>query len=266
MPEQVYDPNYDVWYLPSDGDDNSGSGSTPTSFTGLIDTAKNSSDSDRDGSWWNNFLNNTKYVWGKIRDFFNRNNKGIFEKTREEVNSSVMPSHSTSITNLANLKAAENSKYDYVPKPKLDSQQIYDTDDKTVSSEPDYKDVNSWIDLFKGLYETYKQDSLFNSQRAEAFEREEAEKLRQWQEYMSSTSYQRAMADMKAAGINPLLAFQTMTGASTPSGAMASGFNSNLRQQNYGSLFSGLASILGQNKKLGSDFLGMIISLLGLFM
>ena len=48
--------------------------------------------------------------------------------------------------------------------------------------------------------------------------RDESRENRDWQERMSNTSYQRSMADMKKAGLNPMLAFMK-GGASTPSGA-----------------------------------------------
>lgn len=66
--------------------------------------------------------------------------------------------------------------------------------------------------IMQGVYNHIENSVAMNYNSAEALAN------REWQEHMSSTAYQRAVEDMKKAGLNPILAFAN-GGASTPSGS-----------------------------------------------
>lgn len=57
---------------------------------------------------------------------------------------------------------------------------------------------------------------------ARIFNMQEAEKNRDFQEHMANTTYRRAVGDLTAAGLNPMLAY-SQGGAPSPSGSQASG-------------------------------------------
>lgn len=119
------------------------------------------------------------------------------------------------------------------------------------------------------------QFSANEAEKARDFSSAEAAINRNWQEYMSNTAYQRAMKDMEKAGLNPILAAQTTSGASTPSGGIAhtsqgnsssasggqaSGVTASGAQANIGSAIQAYSSLMTSMLSSASNLYSQVIS------
>lgn len=115
-------------------------------------------------------------------------------------------SGSTSGTNDKQIEAWLNNAYDY---QNTEGQNQVKNNMRATVMQMGYNTLGA---LMQGIYNHIENSAAMNYNSAEALAN------REWQEKMSNTSYQRAVEDMKAAGLNPILAFAN-GGASTPGGS-----------------------------------------------
>lgn len=157
--------------------------------------------------------------------------------------------------------------------PAVQAGQIAGAEASSAQSVPDVSNrdqFSNFSDWLNGLLTSSGQENLRNRQynsaeaeRSRAWSSREAELQREFEERMSSSAYQRAVADLKAAGLNPILAVRNGA-ASTPSTSMPNVSSASYQvstNQNLSTLLQALAALLngGSNTARAAAFVSRLL-------
>ena len=127
-------------------------------------------------------------------------------------------------------------------------------------------DVGSWLEAYQKYWNQNNQYNRELYEDSKAYNAKQAQIAREWDLWKENTYYQRMMNSLKEAGINPLLAFQTLgsvsSGGSQSASVNMSGASSNT--MNPSSMYSALVNKLGDNKSLAGSLISSIVKILGI--
>lgn len=134
--------------------------------------------------------------------------------------------------------------------------QVWEPDSFDAASSSGMSGLSQFGDLSQQLQQNTLANNVWSAEQAEkvnAFNAEQAALNREFQREMSSSAHQREVADLKAAGLNPVLSAR-LAGASTPSGSSAQGQKGETDTSLNGALTSLVGAFISQeNARLNAQ-------------